>query len=109
MPRTKLDRLLAPKRDPIKGLVLEYMSIQKISGAKVAENIGVGRATFTRRMAEHTDEWPVKDAKAVCLTKRQPQIIALLLAQNGKFIFPEPLAFFSHIVYKVYVCCTIAT
>ena len=45
MPRTKLDRLLVPKRDPIKGLVLEYMSIQKISGAKVAENIGVGRAT----------------------------------------------------------------
>ena len=26
----------------------------------------MGRATFTRRMAEHTDEWPVKDVKAVC-------------------------------------------
>lgn len=73
MPRTKLDRLLAPKRDPIKGLVLEYMSIQEISGAKVAENIGVGRATFTRRIAEHTDEWPVKDVKAVCKYLRIPK------------------------------------
>lgn len=66
MPRTKLDRFLSPRRDPIKGLVLEYMSNRKISGAELAEHIGVGRATFTRRMAEHTDEWPIKEVKAIC-------------------------------------------
>lgn len=73
MPRTRLDAFSAVKRDPIKGLVLEYMSLQKISGGEIAESIGIGRATFSRRMSEHTDEWPVKDVKAVCRVLKIPR------------------------------------
>lgn len=73
MPRTRLDKFSAVKRDPIKGLVLEYMSIQRVSGAEIAAHIGIGRATFTRRMSEHTDEWPVKDVKAVCRYLKIPR------------------------------------
>lgn len=73
MPRTRLDKFSEVKRDPVKGLVLEYMLIQKISGAEVAQHIGVGRATFTRRMREHTDEWSVKEVKAVCKYLKIPR------------------------------------
>lgn len=73
MPRTKLDKFSAVKRDALKGLILEYMAAQNISKAEVASRIGIGRATFSRRMSEHTDEWPVKEVIAVCKLLKIPK------------------------------------
>lgn len=54
------------RRDPIKGLILEYKAIQKLSTNEIASKWGVSRVTCSKRLNEqHSDEW-LAEAKELC-------------------------------------------
>lgn len=54
------------RRDAVKGLILEYKALGKLTDTKLAEMWGVSRATCSRRLNEqHSDEW-LSDAKFIC-------------------------------------------
>lgn len=54
------------KRDPVKGLILEYKAIHGLSESQLAEKWGVSRATCSARMHKlHSDEW-LSAAKDLC-------------------------------------------
>lgn len=54
------------RRDPIKGLILEYQAQRHISDTALAELWGVSRTTCYKRMSLlHSDEW-LGEAKELC-------------------------------------------
>ena len=62
----------AVKRDPLKGLILEYKALQKLSDRQLAEAMKVSRVTYSKRMnAMHTDQW-LSDAKSLCKNLNVP-------------------------------------
>lgn len=68
MPKTKLERFSKPavRRDPVKGLILEYKTILNLTHAECAEKMGVSPNTFTRHIqGSHSDEW-LSDALKFC-------------------------------------------
>lgn len=71
MPRTKLDRISAPKRDPIKALINDRANALHYTQDKLAGVMGVSRATTAQRMGkQHTEEWPLSEVKALCTALR---------------------------------------
>lgn len=57
---------VAQKRDPVKGLILEYKAVNNLTVAKIAEMWGVSRATCSNRFKnEHSDKW-LSEAKELC-------------------------------------------
>ena len=59
MPRTRFDKLAAPKRDPIKATILERKDATDTSLEAMAAALGVSVATLSRMLAKHTDAWPL--------------------------------------------------
>ena len=59
MPRTRFDKLAAPKRDPIKATILERKDATDTSLEAMADALGVSVATLSRMLAKHTDAWPL--------------------------------------------------
>lgn len=54
------------RRDPIKGLILEYQAGKHISDTALAQLWGVSRTTCYKRMTQlHSDEW-LGEAKELC-------------------------------------------
>ena len=65
MPKIKYCAL-AKKRDPLKGLILEYIKNNNLSTGQVAIKMGISRATCSKRLnQEHTDIW-LGEAKELC-------------------------------------------
>ena len=54
------------KRDPIKGLILEYQALKHMSDTALANLWGVSRTTCYKRLNQiHSDEW-LGEAKDLC-------------------------------------------
>lgn len=54
------------KRDPVKGLILEYQAIKGLADGKMAEIWGVSRTTCSMRLhKQHSDLW-LTEAKELC-------------------------------------------
>lgn len=82
MPRTRFDRLKYKpvRRDPIKGLIVEYMINENMSGAELAARSGVSRATVSRRLSEHSDEWAWKEIIGFCkVLSIPPEVLASVI------------------------------
>lgn len=63
MPYVKLGR---EKRDPVKGLILEYKTINGLSIKDLAKKWGVSVVTCSKRInEEHSDKW-LSEAKQLC-------------------------------------------
>ena len=63
MPRSRFDKLAAPKRDPIKATILERKDATDTSLEAMAAARGVSVATRSRMLAKHTDAWPLGQIK----------------------------------------------
>lgn len=66
MPKTKIDKYRAGKRDCVKGLILEFMAIQKISISDLATRSGIPNSTLHRKFSQHTDKWTLEEVYTVC-------------------------------------------
>lgn len=54
------------KRDPVKGLILEYKTIKGLTLKQIAKTWGVSVVTCSKRINdEHSDEW-LSEAKVLC-------------------------------------------
>lgn len=54
------------KRDPVKGLILEYKNLQGLTETQLASEWGVSRATCSARLnKQHSDLW-LAEAKDLC-------------------------------------------
>lgn len=54
------------KRDPVKGLILEYKNINNLTEAQLAKRWEVSRATCSNRLNnQHSDQW-LTEAKELC-------------------------------------------
>lgn len=54
------------KRDPVKGLILEYKGLNGLNETQLAQTWGVSRATCSTRLNKlHSDEW-LTEAKELC-------------------------------------------
>lgn len=54
------------KRDPVKGLILEYKAINGLTEGQLAATWGVSRATCSTRLnKQHSDTW-LSAAKELC-------------------------------------------
>lgn len=54
------------KRDPVKGLILEYKNLNGLTESQLATAWGVSRSTcYTRLNKQHSDEW-LTEAKELC-------------------------------------------
>lgn len=63
MPYVKLGR---GERDPVKGLILEYKTINGLTMKQMAEKWGVSLVTCSKRInEEHSDKW-LSEAKVLC-------------------------------------------
>lgn len=63
MAKTKLG---SAKRDPVKGLILEYKTINGLTVKQIAKAWGVSVVTCSKRLnEEHSDEW-LSEAKKLC-------------------------------------------
>lgn len=63
MAYTKLGRA---KRDPVKGLILEYKAINNMTMKQLAETWGISTVTCSKRInEEHSDNW-LSEAKLLC-------------------------------------------
>ena len=53
-------------RDPVKGLILEYKTVQGLNNNDLAKAWGVSRTTCCKRLnEEHSDNW-LAEAKKLC-------------------------------------------
>lgn len=63
MAKTKLG---SAKRDPVKGLILEYKAINGLSTKELAKTWGTSVVTCSKRLnVEHSDMW-LAEAKTLC-------------------------------------------
>lgn len=54
------------KRDPVKGLILEYKALNQLTDSQLAATWGVSRATCSTRLnKQHSDLW-LSSAKELC-------------------------------------------
>ena len=54
------------KRDPVKGLILEYKNLLGLNESQLAAEWGISRATCSVRInKQHSDEW-LTEAKELC-------------------------------------------
>lgn len=64
MPKVKLCRA---QTDPIKGLILERKHAWLWDDEKMAEKMGVSRATYQKRINhQHTNDWPHGQILRIC-------------------------------------------
>lgn len=72
MPKTRLDKFAQPKRDPLKGLILEYQKALHWSDTQLAQAMGCSYSTFYRRLNKaHSSTW-LSPALTVCRAMNIP-------------------------------------
>ena len=61
------------RRDPVKGLILEYKNTLGLTNSNISKLWGVSRTTCCRRLnEEHSDEW-LTEAKKLCKKLKIPE------------------------------------
>jgi len=60
MPRTKLDKYAAPRRDPVKGLILQAARDQGKTQEDCAALCKMPLRTYQAMVAKHSDQWTLR-------------------------------------------------
>ena len=70
MPRTRLDKYAAPKRQPLdlpKALILERIVSLGVGSGEIAKALNISEATFSRRRRQPSSEWTLGEIISACV------------------------------------------